>query len=274
MKTLKPILFTILALFMLAGCAGKSEEILSEMEMYEKAYKSLSANNYEQAIENYKELRATYPYGKYTTQGDIEICYAYYKTQQSEAALPCIDRFLTNHPTHPHIDYAYYLKGLVLLPVRPPKIGERYFKTQEQFSDHDAESAREAYIAFIDVIERFPFSDYADSAKQHLINLVNTFARHDLQVARFYLYRKAYVAAVNRAQKVLKRYESSPHTEEALAVLVYAYEEMQLQDLADDSRRVLAYNFPNSEFITNPSSILDQDIVERAERGGLFGLFR
>ena len=154
------------------------------------------------------------------------------RSKNSDAAVPCLNEFLSLHPTHPHIDYAYYLKGLASLPIRSPKFGERYFKTQEQFSDHDAEAARDAYAAFTEVVNRFPLSGYADSARQILVDLINTFARHDLRIARFHLYREAYVGGINRANQVLERYETSPHTEEALAILVYAYEKLDLPDLA------------------------------------------
>ena len=176
--------------------------------MYERAYSALDRGRFEDAVERYQDLSATYPYGRYTAQGELELCYVQYKIRESTEAAPCIDRFLSLHPTHPHIDYAYYLKGLVLLPVKTPKIGEALFKTQEQFSDHDSESAKEAYVAFTEVIERFPLSEYAESAREILVNLNNTFARHDIQVARFYLYRKAYIGAINRAKNVLEHYKA------------------------------------------------------------------
>ena len=266
------VIFTALAV---AGCGGKNKnKTRSESAMYNRAYSALSSGNFEQAIERYDELKAAYPFGDYTTQGELEICYAHYKLKNSDEAVPCLDDFLTLHPTHPHIDYAYYLKGLAHLPLRTPRIGEKFFKTQEQFSDHDAESAREAYAAFNDVIERFPFSEYAESSREILVDLINTFARHDLRIARFYLYRKAYIGAINRAKQVLLRYETSPHTEEALAILIYAYEQLELDELATANRRVLSYNFPGSKFLGNERIVLDEEIVERSTKSLLFGAFR
>ncbi len=267
------ILVTLTALT-LAGCGGKKDKIRSESAMYERAYSALDSGNYEQAIKRYDELKAAYPFGDFTTQGELEICYAHYKMKNSDEAVPCLDDFLALHPTHPHIDYAYYLKGLAHLPLRAPRIGEKYFKTQEQFSDHDAESAREAYAAFNEVIERFPFSEYAESSRRILVDLINTFARHDLRIARFYLYRKAYVGAINRAKQVLLRYKTSPHTEEALAILIYAYEQLELDELAADNRRVLSFNYPGSKYLGNERIVLDEEIVERSTKPLLFGAFR
>ncbi len=270
-------IITICLLFptlLIAGCAKKEKPTLSEKQMYERAFSALDKGRYETAVERYQELSATYPYGRFTTQGELEICYAYYKIRDSDQALPCIDSFLSLHPTHPHIDYAYYLKGLAALPVRPPKIGESLFKSQEQFSDHDAESAREAYAAFSEVVDRFPLSEYAESSRQILVDLINTFARHDLRVARYYLYRKAYVGAVSRAKSVLERYEVSPYSEEALAILIFAYNQMGLNDLAEENRRVLNYNFPSSRFMNNEHIVLDQEYLDRNTNPLLFGLFR
>ena len=268
-------IFSLIAVFAIAGCGKKDKDkVLSEKAMYDRAYSALSNSRFEIAIDRYDALKAAYPFGKFTTQGELEICYAHYKMKRSHAAVPCLDEFLTLHPTHPHIDYAYYLKGLASLPVRSPSFGEKYFKTQEQFSDHDAESARDAYAAFTEVVERFPFSDYAESSREILVDLVNTFARHDLRIAKFYLYREAYIGAINRAKQVLLRYESSPHTEEALAILVYAYEKLELRDLAADNRRVLAYNFPSSKYLDNEHIILDEEILDRNNDSLLFGIFR
>ena len=277
---MKTLLLILLSIFLVAGsltgCSKnkKSKDVLSEKEMYYKAKRKLDAGNYELSIEQFVELQATYPYGDYTTQSEIEVCYAHYKTREAEQAIPCVDRFLVFHPTHPHIDYAYYLKGLASLPVRTPKFGEKYFKSQEQFSDHDVESARDAYDAFTIVVEKFPLSDYAESARQILIDLINTFARHDLRIARFYLHRDAYVAAINRSKQVLEQYSNSPHTEEALAILRYSYGQLGLEELARDSERVLAHNFPNSEFLRNDASVLDDKLIEAKNRRVLLGLFQ
>lgn len=255
------IVLILVPVLALPACA-KKERVLSEKEMYDAAYKALSRGRHDLAVEHYNALRAAYPYGEYTTQGDLEICYAYYKTKEFESTVPCIDRFLANHPTHSQIDYAYYLKGLALLPVRPPKLGERFFRDKADLTDHDAETGREAYAAFAEVVERFPLSEYADASRQKLIDLINIFARHDLQIALFYLERHAYVAAVNRATRVLERYESSPFTEEALAILVYAYSRLNLQDLANDSRRVLEHNYPTSAFLSDSSAIFDDSVLD------------
>ena len=274
MKPIRLILISIVVIALsLVGCSKKKEVVETEQALYEKAHVALQSGRFEAAARYFEDLKSTYPYGTYTTQGEIEACYTYYRTRNFLRAIPCINEFLSLHPTHPHIDYAYYLKGLASLPVRPPKFGENIFKTQEQFSDHDADSARDAYAAFSEVVRVFPFSEYAEASRQHLVNLINTFARYDLQVARFYLHRDAHVAAVNRAKVVLRQYSTSPHTEEALAILVYSYRQIGLDDLAADNKLVLKHNFPNSEFLENEAAVLDEKLIKSKNKRVLFGLF-
>ena len=270
------IVVILSALLIITGCAGKetAEAVKPADQMYERANKLLNRSNYEIAAERYIELIRAYPYGKYTTQARLDIAYAYYKNGDTDKAIAAVDEFINFYPEHPHIDYAYYLKGLIHLPIQAPKFGERFFTDQETFSDHAAASARESFKAFKEVTQRFPFSEYADASRQNMIDLINVFARNEVRIARFYMHRKAYVGAINRAKTVLEEYPQSQQTEEALAILVYSYKQLGLEDLATDSERVLYYNFPESRFLISETAILDEELVEKSEKKFLFGLFR
>ncbi len=271
----KVLAFTLAATILVVGCGGKSkdEEIKSEQEMYDSAYKVLDRGNFELAVERYSDLQSVYPFGKYSTQGQIDLAYAYYKAKQPEKALVEINKFIQVHPNHPNLDYAYYLKALAHLPIQTPKLGEQWFKDQEDFSDHAAASALDAFEAFREVTELFPFSDYAKSSRQHMIDLTNVFARNDIRIASFYMNRQAYIGAINRAKSVLDNYPNSELTEAALAILVYSYNQLELYDLAADSRRVLSLNFPGSKYLLTEDAILDTELQERSEQDFLFGLF-
>ena len=84
--------------------------------------------------------------------------------------------------------------------------------------------------------------------------LVNSLAKHDVAVARYYYNRGAYLAAVNRAENVMQRYPQAPANEAALVVTVQAYEQMGMKDLASDARRVLEKNFPSNEMVAKGGS--------------------
>jgi len=77
---------------------------------------------------------------------------------------------------------------------------------------------------------------------------MNKISEYELHVARFYLRRMAYVAALNRAKFVIENYNQSIHQEEALVLMVSCYEHLGIEDLRNDTERVLNENYPNSKF--------------------------
>ncbi len=78
--------------------------------------------------------------------------------------------------------------------------------------------------------------------------LVNAMASHEVHVAVYYMKRGAYVAAVNRAQSSIKTYPDAPANEEALFIMVKAYDLLGMNDLRDDAERVMRKNFPKSKY--------------------------
>jgi outer membrane protein assembly factor BamD len=92
---------------------------------------------------------------------------------------------------------------------------------------------------------RFPDSRYAADSRERMAYLVEALARHEIHVARYYLSREAYLAAANRAQDAITRFPSSPSHRQALEIMIEAYDRMQMPELRDDARRVLAKNFPD-----------------------------
>lgn len=239
------------ALTWLAGCATTPEDPTKDWtaeRFYREARQALMSGNYETAIQYYQQLEARYPYGRYAEQAILESAYAYYKNEEPALAIAAADRFLRLHPTHPNADYAYYLKGLANFH------GERglfdwLLGGENDPSDHDPKAAREAYNAFRELVERFPNSRYAADARRRMAYLFEAQARHEIQVARFYYDRGAYVAAVNRSKYALEHYPRTPATEDALGLLALSYKKMGMTKLYEDARRVLALNFPDSRYL-------------------------
>jgi outer membrane protein assembly factor BamD len=246
------ILTLLLAVLVLSGCSWlptDEDETAnwSAQRIYTEAKDAVADENYEKAIQLLEKLEARYPYGPYAQQAQIEVAYAYYKYGEPQSAIAAADRFIRLYPTHPHVDYAYYLKGLANFSTKRTFIDR--FGGELDFSDRDPEAAIQAFEAFRDLINRFPNSRYADDARHRMTYLLNAMARHDVHVARFYLERQAYVAAVNRAKNVVEKYQNVPAVEDALAIMAEAYQKMGLNDLASDTRRVLETNFPKSHYL-------------------------
>jgi outer membrane protein assembly factor BamD len=61
--------------------------------------------------------------------------------------------------------------------------------------------------------------------------------------------RGAYIAAANRAQYVIERFQRTPSVEDALEVLIDAYSRLGEDKLAADARRVLELNRQAGRFI-------------------------
>lgn len=218
----------------------------AEKKLYETAQEKMSDKNYDKAIEYFQKLETRYPHGAYATQAQLEVAYAYYKKSEPVLCISTLDRFIKLHPNHPNLDYAYYLKGLSSFNERG--FMEKY--THQEINDRDPKTLRISFATFKDLTERFPNSRYYKDAQQRMVYLVNTLALHEMHVARHYMKIKAYVAALNRAKYVLETYPNASATEDALVTMISAYDEMGMNDLKEDTLRVLKTNYPKNPMIT------------------------
>ena len=100
------------------------------------------------------------------------------------------------------------------------------------------------------LLNKFPNSKYSQDSTDRMTYLMNKIAEYDLHVARYYMIRKAYVAALNRAQYVLQEFPQTIHQEEALIIMISAYEFLGIKDLQADTEKILKLNYPESKFHT------------------------
>lgn len=232
----------LLALLLVA-CGGRdrSAEQLQPEKLYERAHNTMRSGDYRTAIRYYEALTARFPFSEQARQAQLDLMYSYYKDGRAEATVDAADQFARENPTHPRVDYTWYLKGLVYFE-RTPNIIERTFRTD--LTERPPQDARRSFQAFSTLIERFPDSDYAPDARQRMIYLRNRLADYEVHVADYYLRRRAYVAALARAKFCIENYDGAPATQQALDVMISAYEGMGMPDLAERSREVYALNFP------------------------------
>ncbi len=208
-------------------------------KLYADAMDELEGHDYEKAVTAFETLQSHYPYGRYAQQAQLEIAYAYYKQQEAESALAAADRFIKQYPNNPHVDYAYYLKGLVNFNEDLGMLGG---VVKQDLSDRDPKASRESFDSFRQLVTRFPDSIYAPDSRLRMQYLVDTLARYEIHVADFYLRRGAYVAALNRAKDVLVDYPKTQATRNALQIMVQAYDAMGMKTLRADAQRVLDAN--------------------------------
>lgn len=244
LRLLVPVLLALLA-----ACGDTrvdATETLPVDELYAEAKQSLQASNYERAARYYRRLIARFPFGRYTEQAELELAFAFYKGGDAEEALSTTNRFIRTYPTHPHIDYAYYLRGLINFN-REYGVLERYI--QQDATRRDLANARQSFQDFGELIQRFPNSRYAGDSRQRMIHLRNGLAQAELNVASYYLRRKAYIAAQTRAKFLLETYPQTPQTGDALAIMVESYRQLGQAKLAEDAESVLRLNFPEHPYL-------------------------
>jgi outer membrane protein assembly factor BamD len=257
-----PVLLLVVAL---AGCGVFGKEIdttegWSAAKLYSEAASELDSGNYKRSVELFEKLEARYPFGRYAMQAQLDSAYAHYRADEPEDAIAAADRFIKLYPQNPFVDYAYYLKGIVNYN-RSVGFLDRFIPTDA--SQRDPGSALDAFTDFSALVERFPNSKYAEDARQRMVYLRNNLAKNEVNVARYYMKRGAYLAAANRANFVIEHYQRTSAVESALEVLVDAYHALGKDDLAADTKRVLDLNRQRGRFIADEPEPRKVDLARK-----------
>ncbi|MCP5443080.1 MAG: outer membrane protein assembly factor BamD [Chromatiaceae bacterium] len=231
-------------LLLLSACSLLPEQIdetkdWSAQKFYKEASAAMAEGDYEQAVKYYETLESRYPFGQYAIQSQLDVAYAFYKDGKPEAAIAAANRFIKLHPRNAHVDYAYYLKGLVNFNRNLGFI-QRFIPTDT--SQRDPVATLNSFNDFAELARRFPESEYSTDARQRMVYLRNNLAMNEIHVARYYMKREAYLAAANRCVTVIEKYQRTPSVKDALEILTVAYEKLGMNDLSADARRVLADN--------------------------------
>ncbi len=271
-RRLAPVL--LLSLAGLSACSLLPEQIdktkdWSASRLYSEAKSASADGNYQTAIDYLEKLQARYPFGRYAQQAQLDLIFINYRDGEPEAALAAADRFIRSNPRHPAVDYAYYMKGLInfardnslaikLMPPDPSKT--------------DPKQAQQAFNDFSELVRKFPDSRYSTDARQRMVFLRNALAAYETQVAGYYLRRKVFVGAANRAKYVLEHYDKTPALQDALVIMSEAYLRMGMKDLAQDSIRVLQTSYPNSSYLGPLNALLQGQEVDFPLYQGYQGL--
>lgn len=241
----------ILSAILLAGCSsfGKKKDTnefagWSVDRIYNQARDELNNKDYKRSSELLEAAIAQYPFSAEAVQAQLELPYVYWKDDERSRALAATDRFIATNPSHPKIDYIYYIKGIIhynqnvgFLPA---------ITVSSKLNDRDPQSAKKSFAAFKTLVEKFPNSRYVKDSRERMILLTENLAKQEISIANYYLERGAYIAAVNRSQEILRNFDGTPATESALIIMIKAYEGLKIDTLRDDTRLVLLKNYPNS----------------------------
>ena len=231
------------------GCADSNYDPTKDWsvdKLYNEAKDEMAAGGYDKAIGMYEKLEGRAAGTPLAQQAQLDKAWAQFKTNEPVQAIATLDRFIKLHPASPALDYALYLKGLVNFN---DNLGLFSSLAQQDLAERDPKQAKESFESFRELVIRFPNSKYTEDARLRMAFIKNSLARSDVHVARFYYKRGAYVAAINRAQATVQEYRDVPAVEEALFIMVQSYDKLGLNQLRDDTKRVLETTYPNTPYL-------------------------
>ena len=236
-------LSVLAALLFTAGCASEKskDETLAAGDLYKQIQANIAAGNYKTAVDRLNTLQARFPFDAYGTQAQLDLIWANYLNSDFDAAEDAADRFIREHPRHPDVDYAFYMKGVAYFD---PDVNflQKWFH-HDNF-DRDPTGSQKSFEAFQTLLQRYPDSKYAADARQRLMFLRDRLADFDWAAADWYVRRGAWISALQRSYSILQHYQGSQRTEDALQIMVLCYRKLGLDDLADDTQKTLELNFP------------------------------
>lgn len=233
----------------LTGCSSppKDETASQNAErLYREAREDMDGGNYERAIKSLQRVEGLGAGSLLSQQAQLDLAYLFWRTDERAQAQATIDRFIKLNPSSPALDYAMYLRGLINFNDNLGLLGSL---ANQDIAERDQRASRDAFVAFRQLLDRFPESPYAQDARLRLQFIVNALATHEVHVARYYFRRGAYVAAANRAQQAVAEFQQAPALEEALYIMMESYEKLALKELRDGAERVLRTNFPDSRYL-------------------------
>ncbi|HET8899354.1 MAG TPA: outer membrane protein assembly factor BamD [Rhodanobacteraceae bacterium] len=254
--TLRVFLLMLLVALLLPSCAlwknkrtAPETETLPVAALYQKARAFMVDGSWSKAEKYFQRLTARFPFGPYSEQAQLDLAYVQYKGNKPDDAYSGINRFIKTYPAQKHIDYAYYLRGLINFN-RSASVLDQFIDRDK--SDRDPGFLQQSFNDFTDLVQRYPHSRYTADALQRMVYLRNALAQHELTVALYYVRRHACVGATERAQYVIEHYQTSPQTGDALAVLATCYARMGLAQQSADAVKVLKQNYPQHPYLADP----------------------
>ena len=257
--TLRNVAF---ALFFLSAAACSSNEpdieSLSAQQIFLQAEALLSDGNYEDAADRFSEIERVYPYSDWARRGTVLAASAYNAAGEFEKSRIAAERFLSFYPGDDNAALAQFLVAMSYYEL----VGRQ---------GRDRANAINALQFLNEVIEQYPESEYAKSAKLKFDLVVDLLAAKEMEVGRYYLKRRHYAAAIRRFQIVVDDYSTTTHVQEALHRLVEAYLSLGLETQAREAASILAYNYRGSEWYEDTYRLFDDRGLEPLDdrRGGI-----
>ncbi|MGP1929538.1 MAG: outer membrane protein assembly factor BamD [Arsenophonus sp. ER-BJ3-MAG3] len=244
MTCIKYLLTIIVLNSFIIGCSNNEINTIPENDftnIYKNSQKKLQNGNYKEAIKLLEILDNQYPFSYVTKQTQLDMIYAYYKLSELPLSMAIIDRFIRLDTTNENIDYALYMRGLILETLDHSAL-KNFFGIDN--SDHDPQHAIEAFRNFKQLLLFYPNSFYATDASKHLIFLKERLAKYELEIIKYYNKRGAYIAVINRIEQMLINYPDTQSTRIALKYMEISYRKLGLIQESNKVLKLISYNPP------------------------------
>ncbi|MEI2299751.1 outer membrane protein assembly factor BamD [Ensifer sp. MJa1] len=222
--------------------------------LYNQGLANLNAGKTTEAARKFEALDRQHPFSEYARKALVMNAFVSYRNGQYQEAINATGRYLNLYPQSEDAAYAQYIQGLAYTKQIPAV-------TQDQ------KPALRAIEAMQAVVDRYPESEYVDDAKSKIRFARDQLAGKEMQVGRYYLERKEYLAAVSRFRVVIEQYPNTNQVEEALARLTEAYFAMGVTQEAQTAAAVLGHNYPDSQWYADSFKLLQSGGLEPRESG-------
>ena len=230
-----------LSILILMGCASNEKEDAEppEVQLYRLAQDRINAQNYLGAVDSLVRIERFYPFGVYAEQARADLIYAHYMSGDYDQAYAASEKFIRLYPRNTNVDYAYFMKGMTGYYADEGLLGNLFSLS---LAKRDIGGAMQSYADLTEFLIRYPESEYIDAARERLIFLRNLIASSELDGAEYYIKRGAYLAALNRANYVLKNIPNSTETQRALDIMKKSFIELGYEEYAEKVSSVEALN--------------------------------
>lgn len=221
----------------------KQENVTAE-QLYEQGKTALRNNDLKLAVKCFSRVAEEFPYHEWASKAEVMEIYTNYLMAEYDNVIIASEQFARMHPASPDLPYILYLKAM------------SYYE-QIDIPYRDQEPTRKAKQAFLELIKRFPESEYAKDIKIKLDLVNDHLAAHEMIVGRYYLSNGSILAAINRFNNVVSNYNTTNHIQEALYRLTEAYIFLGLKKEAQRNAAVLGYNYPTSKWYKESYNIIN-----------------
>ena len=234
----------LLFMILMVACSKNTEdeEVLSvyrdktEPQLYDYALEALRNNDYSSAVKRIEAMDTLYPFSPHSKQLQLYLIFAYFKNSDYAQGAAAAERFIHLYPRDQHVDYAYYMRGVSNFEQERGTFA-KLFNLDSAWRDPG--SQLQAYKDFEELTKRFPYSRYYADSLKRMIYLRNQFAQRELHIANFYMERKRYVAALERANYLIRNYGQAPQAQKALQLAKKANQALHLNQAASNDQKVL-----------------------------------